>query len=461
MINLDNMRLLVISLVVGYFCAALGSATGQIVETKPPEETTTPPNVAARRALLLGFETMPPGEGPPLVIGGAEPGPGIFSRLPLHVSTTISEGYDDNVNTAATNELTSLFTNGSLDVTYVFGSPRTQLSLAMGAGGTYYYERIGTQNYDVDFHLGLNLRHRATPRVTVSSNIYVAYLTEPNFGFGATLRRSGNYFYTADRFSVSYLSTPRFSTLTSYTVNVFKYDDASVGIFTDRLENTFGNEFRFLLLPTTALVAEYRYELVNYEHEGEVLTPALFFDGFKIIRATRLERDSTTQFLLGGVDHNFSPRLNGSLRAGMEFRDYVATGQKTEPYGEATISYAAGKRTSLSWTNRYGIEEPAVPGTPSRTTYRTGLQARQQVTPRVVATLAFYYEHDTNQGVTTASITTPPFSEDSFDLSLSVRYAITHYLGVEVGYNRTDILSDISLREYTRNRIHGGLNFAF
>jgi hypothetical protein len=168
-----------------------------------------------------------------------------------------------------------------------------------------------------------------------------------------------------------------------------------------------------------------------------------------------------THFVLGGVDHSFSPRLNSSLRAGMEFRDYEATGQKTEPYGEATLTYAAGKRSSLNWTNRYSIEEPDVPGAPSRTTYRTGLQAKHQVIPRIIATLAFYYQHDTNQGVTNASTTAPAFSEDSFDLALSVRYAITHYLGVEVGYNRTDILSDIPLRGYTRDRLHGGLNFAF
>ena len=27
----------------------------------------------------------------------------------------------------------------------------------------------------------------------------------------------------------------------------------------------FGNEFRFLILPTTSLIAEYRYESINYE----------------------------------------------------------------------------------------------------------------------------------------------------------------------------------------------------
>jgi len=42
-----------------------------------------------------------------------------------------------------------------------------------------------------------------------------------------------------------------------------------------------------------------------------------------------------------------------------------------------------------------------------------------------------------------------------------LRYAITRYLGVEVGYNHTQILSDVSLREYSRNRFYGGADFSF
>jgi len=44
---------------------------------------------------------------------------------------------------------------------------------------------------------------------------------------------------------------------------------------------------------------------------------------------------------------------------------------------------------------------------------------------------------------------------------LSLRYAITRYLGVDVGYNYTDVLSDLALRGYSRNRFYGGVDFSF
>ena len=46
-------------------------------------------------------------------------------------------------------------------------------------------------------------------------------------------------------------------------------------------------------------------------------------------------------------------------------------------------------------------------------------------------------------------------------MAVTLRYGITRYLGVQVGYNYTDVWSDISFREYTRNRVWGGVNLLF
>jgi Putative beta-barrel porin 2 len=366
---------------------------------------------------------------------------GIFSKLPFKLSLTLREGYDDNANNTVTAKQGSWFTNGELDLAYDFGSPRTKLTLGAGIGGTYFYERVAIQNYDIDIHAGLDITHKATPRLTLRSTLYGAYLTEPNFTFGYGVnRRSGNYFYTGDKFTATYEWAPRFATATSYTLNAIQYDGGSLATFEDRVENTFGNEFRFLAQPTTALVAEYRYQIITYSH---------------------IARDSTTHFALGGIDHSFTPRFSASVRGGMQFRDYQATGHKTAPYFESAVNYAAGKRTTISWTNRYGIEEPDLPTVRSRTTYRTGLQAKQKVFPRVTATLGLYYEHDDNQAVSVFPVFSPPFSENAVDIAFSGHYAITRYLSIEAGYNRTQVISDLAFREYTRNRFYGGLSFAF
>jgi hypothetical protein len=378
-----------------------------------------------------------------------EVGTGNYSRFPFKVSVSVRGGYDDNVNTAKVNPQESWFTNGSAAVTYDFGSARTQLSLQAGGGVTYYGDDINvvglSDNDNVDFNVYLSLAmvHKVNPRLTLTSTDYLTYQTEPDFTLAVGLnRRSGNFFYTQDKSTVAYLWTPRFSTATSYTGGIIWYDDDGVGFFEDRFESTFGNEFRFLVWPTTTLVAEYRFQIVTYDQD--------------------LNRDSTTHFALAGIDHSFNSRLSASVRGGAEFRDYESgTEDRDSPYFEGTLNYAVGRNTSVSWTNRYAIEEPDVLLNPSRTTFRTGLRAKHDFTARISANAGIYYEHDDYDSVNTLTVVSPSFTEEAFDGAVSLRFAVTRYLGIEAGYNHTEVSSDIFLREYSRNRYWGGLNVIF
>ena len=378
---------------------------------------------------------------------GSELRLGKFSPLPFQLSATLREGFDDNVDTAsAGGEQSSWFTNAGAELAYAFGSPRAQLNLSTGGAITYYNERVGVQNYDIDLHARFKLNLQVTPRLALTLNLHAAYLTEPeiSFGIGFT-RRSGNYFFSDDTGTLIYLWAPRFSTATSYTVVAINYDDAAIGMFEDQIQNTFANEFRFLLTPTTTISTDYRFQMVSFAH-----TP----------------RDSTTHFFLGGIDHTFSPRFNISLRGGEEFRSYQADGDKSGPYFEGTLNYAIGKRTTVSWNNSYGIEDSSVMANAVRTTFRSGLQVTQQLTPKITATLGFNYEHDENDAVTeqffgfTFTIS-PAFAENDLALTFNLRYAITPHLGIDLGYDRSQVISDISVREYSRNRAYGGLNFTF
>ncbi len=373
--------------------------------------------------------------------GTTAQGTGNFSHSPFHVSVSVREGYDDNVYTTNTNRVGSFYTNASVDMNYHFGSARTQVDLEAVAGGSYYYYRPFGQDYDINTGLTLSLEHHVTPRLVLSVNSYLTYQTEPdlNTGFGSN-RRVGNYFYTADKFTLSYQWAPRFSTATSYTFGAINYDDAAVSTYEDRYEHTFGNEFRFLVLPTTTLVAEYRFQIVDFD-----VAP----------------RDSTTHFILGGVDHTFNPRFNISVRAGAEFRDIDNFEERTSPYAEATLRYAAGTRTSIAWTNRYGLEEPDFAGSPSRTTYRTGLTVSYAITQRLTATGALFYEHDDNDGVLEPTFIEPAFTEDSVDIGIGLQYEINRTYAVLAGYSHSEVFSEVSLREYARNRYYIGLNVTF
>lgn len=372
---------------------------------------------------------------------GEDSGTGNFAGPPFLISVSVRGGYDDNVNTTRINRQESWFTNAGVSLAYTFGSPRTRLDLSAGGGVTYYVEDVNGDDYDTNFYLSLSLVHKATPRLTVSAVAYATYQEEPDFSLALGLnRRSGNFFFTRDKVTVSYLWTPRFSTATSYTLGVVRYDNSSVGFFEDRIENTVGNEFRFLLWPTTTLVGEYRFQIVSYDD---------------------IPRDSTTHFVLAGFDHSFSPRLDMSFRGGAEFRDYDNNGDLSSPYFEGTLNYALGKDTTIAWTNRYAIEESDVLLNQSRRTFRTGLRLKHDFTPRITSMLGAYYEHDEYDGINTPMVVSSPFDEDAFDIALTVRYAVTRYFAIEAGYNHTEVLSDVFLREYSRNRYFAGVNLTF
>ena len=368
-------------------------------------------------------------------------GTGNFTRSPFHISVSVREGYDDNVYTTDKDKVGSFFTNGQVVIDYKFGNDRTRLDLQGWGGATYYYHRPFGQEYDIDTGVTFSVTHQATPRLGLGAAAYLTYRSEPDFNTGIGInRRSGNYFYTNDKFSVTYQWSPRFATATSYTLGVIDYDNSAISTYEDRFEHTFGNEFRYLALPTTTLVGEYRYQIVDYD---------------------TAPNDSTTHFALAGLDHSFNPHFNISLRGGVQFRDFENFDEQTSPYGEATLNYSLGERTTLSWANRYGLDEPDVPGTASRTTFRTGLNATHAFTPRIVGSLSFFYQHDDNDSLLTPTSFVPAFDEDSLDISLGVRYEINRNWAALAGYSHTEVFSDITLREYARNRYYLGVNASF
>jgi hypothetical protein len=394
-----------------------------------PSGTTAPPTGVTSSTGGPAVETAPSG-------------PGAFSPTPVQIYATVSGGYDDNVNTGiGSQKQASPYTNGNAILAYAFGNPRLQLNLNAGAGGTYYYEHISGQNYDVDFKGAFGITYKSTPRLTLGCTLLVEYLTEPSFDYAGGLNsRNGNYLYTTDKVFVDYAWSRRFSTKTSETFEAYNYDNDAVGMFSNRVTNILGNEFRFQLVPTTTLVAEYRYTIVSYEN-GSL--------------------DSTTHTALGGFDHIFNPRLRTSIRGGAEFRSYDNDGERNGPYFEGTTSYAFGRRTSISWSTRYGLEEPDVPTAQSRTTFRTGLQTKFNFTSRIASTVDLYYVHDDFHPLQSGPVVSTAFSDDTFDGGVTLRYNITPLIGVQVGYHYTDVNSDVGQREYSRNRVFGGANVTF
>src|SRR5262249_49617925 len=124
-------------------------------------------------------------------------------------------------------------------------------------------------------------------------------------------------------------------------------------------------------------------------------------------------------------------------------------------------SYGLGRSRSGRWNNSYGLEEPDTPLEQSRTTFRTGLQTKFNLTSRIGSIVDLYYVHDDYHAVPSRPAGTVPFSDNTFDPGITRRHNLTPMFAIQAGSHYTEVNSDFAGREYSRKRVFGGANVTF
>jgi hypothetical protein len=259
------------------------------------------------------------------------------------------------------------------------------------------------------------------------------------------------FFDTVDIFALTYRWSSRLSLVTSYTFERVQYFSSSTGnsqngvqntSAQNRVQNTFSEAFQFSLTSRTVLVGEYRYETINYDTAPTAPTAPT---------------DSTTHFILAGINHNLTEHLVVHIRAGESFRSLENDGSTASPYFESSLGYVSSNH-SLSWTSSYGYEAPTAAGATTTKTWRTGLTLTYGLTSRLSSVTEVYYHHDENSGGTGTSSTG---TQDSLDLNLGLRYTIDKHFTFHLDYNHTTQGSMGSTPGYSRNRYFAGLTYTF
>ncbi len=352
---------------------------------------------------------------------------------PFSGAVSVRGGYDDNTNSSSFDAQESYFTSLYGELNADLGSPRTQFTIGLAGGATYY-----ESNNDWDYTATIKtvLTHRATSRLTLSARIYATYQVEPDFSLLlGSERRNGQYIFANSQFSAKYQWSPRISTVTSYSLVGVFYEDDLTADASNRFEHYFSQEFRYLLRPTTTLVAEYRFAFYDYT-ENNI-------------------NDGTSNYFLVGVDQTFSPRLSANVRGGVEVRENDAQGTQVSPYAEATLSYAYGRFSTLTWLNRYGFEQSSSTLGTERRTFRSGLKLRHGFTARLSAYAAAFYHNNQYEGQNLS------YSEDLVDLSTGLQFDVSRNLSLTAGYSYTKLYSDLPFRDYDRNRFTVGATVSF
>ena len=372
-------------------------------------------------------------------------GLGWLPAVPVQITAGVDMGYDDNVTLSSSGQ-GSVFARENVVLTYARPSERTQVSL-IGVGRFSQYFDVSGLN-ETAGNVTLSLTHNFSSRLSFYASVYGTYQNQPNFQSNVGPQNVVSPFFdTVDIFSLTYHWSSRLSLVTSYTFERVQYFSSSNGNSQNgvqntsdqnRIQNTFSEEFQFSLTRRTVLVGEYRFEAIDYD------TAPL---------------NSTTNFLLAGINHNLTEHLMVHLRGGESFRSLENEGNMASPYLEGTLGYTRSNH-SLNWTTSYGYESPTATGATTTKTLRTGLNLTYDLTSRLSSTTSVYYHHDDNSGGT-GTATSSTGTQNSLDLTLGLRYTVNRHFTLHLDYDHTMQSSLGSTPGYSRNRYSGGVTYTY
>jgi Putative beta-barrel porin 2 len=368
-------------------------------------------------------------------------GIGWLPAIPIQLTAGVDIGYDDNA-TLSPNAKGSLFVGENVVLTYDRPSERTQVSL-IGVGRFSQYFDVSGLN-ETAGNVTMSLTHNFSSRLSFYASVYGTYQNQPNFQSNVGPQNVVSPFFdTVDIFALTYHWSSRLSLVTSYTFERVQYFSSSTGnsqngvqntLAQNRVQNTLSEALQFSLTSRTKLVGEYRFETINYD---------------------TAPTDSTTHFILAGINHNLTEHLIVHARAGESFRSLENDGSMASPYFESVVDYVSSNH-SLNWMSSYGYESPTATGATTTKTWRTGLNLTYDLTSRLSSTTGVYYHHDENTGGTGSTGT-----QDTFDLTLGLRYTINKRFSLHADYTHTTLGSLGTTPGYSRNRYSAGLSYTY
>ncbi len=373
--------------------------------------------------------------------------------------------YDDNVNpgyidaTGKEVKNSSFALNPYVGLSFVSMTPQTTWDVYGRLGLIYYLDAPqGVDNYNSQSSLGVDLTHRFNERLRFSSRNFVSYELEPDYSYGyASSRSVGEYFFWTSDNSLGYRWTERFATYTGFVLSGVTYPSISNN---DRATWELYNQFRYQLTPQTVLTADYRYSQTY---------------------GNGVSSDTTDQYVLGGLEHRFSPTTIGIVRAGLQLHDVNNGTNSTSPYVEFALNSQITQQFSVRSFARYGIENyNTVQGLDTNgdglsdtqveyddtQTLRFGVAAEYAISPMFSVFCGLdYIPTSFSSG---RSVSTPPFlgaipdtNEDVINADIGFSIKFNQFLTGRASYNYTTSSSDIAGQDYSRNRISVGLSAEF
>jgi hypothetical protein len=229
----------------------------------------------------------------------------------------------------------------------------------------------------------------------------------------------------------------------------------------NRDENRAHLEGLFSVGPETKVLGGFQYTEILFMG-GEPISGYYEFPDTLAMSDSRNSREYT---IYVGAEHNFSPKLTGSLRVGGSYTEYYndpSTDPSYTPYVNATIKYNYATESYVSGGFSYDRNATDVVGLYNNGKFTIDAESavfflalNHRFDPRIFGNLIAQFQNSTyNQGQFNNQ------SEQYYLVGLELEYKFNQYFSAHVGYNYDRLESDIG-RTYDRNRVYIGVTGSY
>lgn len=390
-------------------------------------------------------------------------------------------GFYDSNSTAAPNDLKVKSWGIGVEAGVGYNLPLDQTFL--GADYTYglkYYEGRESGKTDQTHSFNLKVDHTFTERYKVTLKDSFVSTTEPTVldqGGAITARSLADAIRNRANLDFAAQFTPKLGMTIGYGNTYYRYSQGASDVpnpqgspsraqLLDRMEHLIPVEGRYTLDPETVVLVGYQLGIVNYLDNNaynvglpgaaDPLSPSW--------------RDNRSHYVYGGIEHNFTPQLNASLRGGVQIRDYynlpsgaTVDTSKTNPYVDANVSYLynPGSYILVGYRHEDTATDLTVLDSQTDMIY---VNWTHRITTQLNANLNYQWQYaNFNQGYSGVYDN----QKEMFNiLGFNLSYTINQYLSAEVGYNYDNLDSDVRIggqdvRSYSRHVGYVGLRATY
>jgi len=283
--------------------------------------------------------------------------------------------YDNNIFGAYTAAIPSMIYELAPGVVFNASmTPQTFVSASYKLALDYYENRPGQKLLD-NHNLDARLAHAFSKQnvLDVTDALVVTHNPESLLG-GVPVNTDQSYLSNEAGGRFAFAPSEKVGMVLKARSTYYDYFNSALGDSLNRVENLFGLEGDYTLLPELKAAGEYRHQDINYIHGGAL-------------------NNKHSEFLMGGADYSPGPRLSASFRLGAEWRRLANNGSQTAPHAEFTVKYDYAKGSYVSAGYSYDLAETSDPAHYSdERTNRIFISVQHALTARVVASASVDYE---------------------------------------------------------------------